>query len=319
MVGNGYHLADSSFGQEGQSTQQHTTLALDGSSQTETSGSLLEFADLNQTAILSVEGESYPNTTHRRSVVWIKPWHQWLVWDDISTFDNRTHSLQLRWYVRGEVSSEQDGEWIFSRSTGNPRYLSVSMFPPGQANFKEVERHYKSEAWVSDAVGVEMQAASREPLSRLVTAITSDTDIPSVTRVDEKEGTILTSVLDQLTWEWVVPSQAGATQIGSYSVDGTTGCLRRDGTELRGYCLFHGTDLKAGTQDLVRSSVALDLEADLDSSRVTLSVPSGADLSFYWAAPVTSVKIDTTSIQFLQQESLLQLAVPAGNFVLALE
>jgi hypothetical protein len=312
MVGNGYH-------ENGQSTVQHSTISFGGLSQTETGGSLLDLADLDQTGLISVEGHPYPDSTHTRTVAWIKPWHQWLVWDDARVFDARVRSLQLRWFILGTWADQQDNVWTFSRSKGNPTSLTVAMYPAGPAQYKKVERHYDWEEWVSNAVGVEMDTPVKQSSARLITALTSAKNVPVVSREDEGQGTVLTSTLDQAAWQWIIPSQKGAAEIGPYSTDGIAGCLHQNGNELQGYCLLHGKDLTGHAQDFVKSSVPLDFEADLENSQVTINVPSDASVSFYWPNAVTSIKNGTTPIQFLQQQPDIQLTLTAGKYVLKLQ
>jgi hypothetical protein len=319
MVGNGYHLPSFVGGQEGQSTWQHSTLAMDGASQTQTDGTLLDFADLDQTGLISVEGHPYPNTAHTRTVAWIKAWHQWLVWDDFNIFDSKSHSLQLRWYVRGDWAHESDNIWTFSRSSGDPGFLTVAMYPAGQAAYKQVERHYYVEQWVSDAVGVELDATAIKPLTRLISALTSAEKIPTTNRVDEEKGTLLRSVLDQTTWEWLVPSKSGEVAIGSYSLDGIAGCLHLLDNQIQGYCLFHGAHLAKDTQELVKASGPLDVEVDLQNSSINIDVASETDVAFYWPTQIGGIKNGTSQVPFQQQQSFVQLTLTAGKYILTVQ
>lgn len=319
MVGNGYHGKEF-FGQEGQSTWQHTTLAMDNISQAATGGTLQAFADLDQTGIISVKGTPYPNMIHTRSVLWIKPWHQWLVLDDARILDGKPHSLQLRWYVRGNVENNQDNVWQFSRESGSPKTLTISMYPQGQASYKKAERHYAWEEWVNDAVGVEMDTTTSGDLTRLVSSLNSAVSVPIVERSDEKQGTLLQSTLESASWEWIIPyPKTQPASIGPYTVNGQAGCVRLANQSMQGYCLMQGTDLASATQTLVQSPAPLSLEANIENGSITIEVDSETTLAFYWPIPISQILDGSQSVSYQVNQGLIQVMLLSGRHVLTIK
>jgi hypothetical protein len=312
IVGNGYH-------ESAHRTTANSTLSFGGYDQTATGGALLDFADLSQIGLMRVEGHTYPDSTHTRTLAWIKTWHQWLVWDDAMVFDKRTRDLQLNWFVRGKFGSNKDNVWYFSRAAGSPLVLSVAMYPPEGAEYKKIERHFDWEEWIGDAVGVEMDVPVKNPSIRLVTAITSAKDVPVVSRADEAGGTILTSTLNDETWQWAIPFQKGKVQIGEQTVDGSAGCHHRKNNVLQGYCLYGGSSLAVGADGLVLSSAPIDVEADVAASQVVVVVASRTDISFFWPDAVNTIQNGTTPILFEQQAHTISLSLAPGKYILRLQ
>lgn len=318
MVGNGYHLLSFNMGAEGQSTRQHNTITMDNRSQQNIGGELRGFADLGQVGVASVQGQPYSFADFQRTLIWIKDWHQWLVVDDVGICDGKSHSAQLRWYVRanapGIQSPAQPNSWKFTRSTGTPDSLDITMLPPKEAAYSAVSRQYPWEQWISDAHGVEMELPGVTGSARIVTALTSADSVPEVTRSDEPGDTHVVSALGDEQWAWFLPVPGKNTAgLADASVTGLAGCLHLQRTELRGYCLLNGTSLLYKGQPLVKSTSPAYVEVDLGNRTVTTQTDAGTIIAFYWPGTVTSLLMDGSAIPFSEENGLIRVDLSAGH------
>jgi hypothetical protein len=317
IVGNGYHLKGWA-GHPGAPTDQHSTLGLDNRDQTETGGVLLAFADLDQTGIAAVIGRPYSNMQHVRKVLWNKSWHQWIVVDDAVVSDEERHDLQLRWYVRGGYRQWSDELWSFDRGEDDS-LLTVQMLPERSAIYSKIERHYSGEEWISDAVGVQMDAVYRGGPTRLVTSLTSSVSgaaSPKVTRSEPNGATQIDSELGRLTWTWILPEPfRNNVDMGENRLVGIAGCAIREYGQLLGYCLMNGESLVMDGKTLADSASSLYLEADFTETKLFIQSEAAGDVTFYWPGEVTTI-LEGDSLQpFSVNDGLVSITLTAGGHV----
>jgi hypothetical protein len=320
MVGNGYHLAGESQ-PAGERTDQHSTLALDETSQSRTSGESTAFADVGNVGIASVSSQSYPALRHGRTILWTEPLHEWLVVDDAVT-DAWAHTLQLRWYVRGEVASSEGGDWAFRRSD-RAETLWIRILPPSPAIYRGIERHYNWEQWVSDAQGVRMDLPTAGSPVRIVTLLAvsgSPEPLPSIERIDDAGGTLV--VLDHpdqgITWQWVLPfNREPETTVVDFRILGNAGCRVERSGSLEEYCLLNGTELAYQGRPLVESTASLCVEADLSEGKIAVDSPQGAELSLFWPMDVRTVREGEAAVPFELTDGVLRVHLEPGRHVLS--
>ncbi|MBI3159101.1 MAG: NPCBM/NEW2 domain-containing protein [Chloroflexi bacterium] len=321
IVGNGYFFPGQDY-QAGHPTDQHSTLGLDYRNQGTPGGTSLAFADLGNTGITAVTHLSYPGLLHTRTILWIKPWHQWLVVDEAELLNSGQHSLQLRWYVRGDVDSRQDNAWVFSRAANLDR-LHVTLLPGLEATYTKIERQYPYIEWIVDAVGVLMDLEYPGKPIRLVSSLTSvagDGDGPAVTRLDEDGGTRITGVRGDENWEWLFhQTGAASSNVGGYEFEGLAACANSRSGTLNGYCLMDGTTLSSAGTLWVLSDLPVYLEADFAAQLVTLRALEPVTVTFIWNQPVQGIRLDGEAIQFDQDAEWTTVSVPAGQHVLTIE
>ncbi len=312
LVGNGYHHFEAS-----RQTPQHSTLGLGSESQVFTGGQVLAFADLEDAAVASVTSDSYPNLQHTRTVLWVEPWHAWLVVDDAGQVgSDPLPSLNLRWYVRGSVLSTEAGSWEFARSRDHRR-LSIQMLPGAPAEYSTIRRSYDFEDWITRAVGVEMAIAEPAPASRLVTLLVSHesgTPPPLLERWDSSSATLARLSQQDETWDWLLgPPQAGVASVGGYVLSGFAGCAVREGGELAGYCLFSGTGLSDGLRPLIEAQESLSVEVDLRQGTITSEAAVPTVIRLYFPTVAATIRGPGLSrIAFTQEGDTLTLVLPAG-------
>ena len=280
LVGNGYHIPDD------MPTDQHSTLSLDHSNQTYTSGTVLAFADIGQTAMASVTSRSYPNLQHTRTILWAKPWHHWIVVDDATLISSAgAHTLQLRWYVKGFHVRREDNLWKF-RGGYNDRRFAIDMFTSTAAEYSPISRS-------DNAVGVEMEVDFKVSPLRLVTSLTSFLqydELPEVTRTDYQQGTTIKSQLNGETWIWLLPiASAKEGQIGDSFVAGRAGCVRITEAGVQGYCLFSGKTLQHKGDTLVKAEKDLSVDVDLAEGKIYVDSPIATNLALRWPQPVSTI------------------------------
>jgi hypothetical protein len=308
LVGNGYNTT-------GRPSDQHSTLAMDNSDQTNTGGELVAFADLGSTGIAAVTSSSYPNLQHTRLVLWNEPWSQWIVVDD-AVGDMNQHTLQQRWYVRGGLIQKNDNVWIFSHES-NDFSLTIQMSPGGSATFSEISRHYDWEQWVSDANGVRMDVTYPGKPVRLITsfstALQGDT-VPVITRTDGLKGTQIDSRLQDTTWTWVLPDIVDTDgAIGNFALSGTAGCIWRNSADLSGYCLFNGASLSADGLLLAESSTPLSLEVDFEGNRIFVDGSIEETLTIYWPTTIKSIADQSGhSVEYKLENNQLTFLIGSG-------
>jgi hypothetical protein len=312
LVGNGYHIPSA------KPTDQHSTLGLDHADQTYTGGEVLAFADLGRTGIAAISSQSYSTLRHIRTLLWNQTWAQWIVVDD-AIGDANPHTLQQRWYVRGDVVNQDGGTWIFNHPA-NSDQLAIQMLPGIPASYAMISRHYDSESWVSDANGVRMDVGYPRTPVRLVTSLavtSSGGEVITVTRQDESGGTLINSWQGNLLWVWVLPPiQAQDAEIAGISLRGAAGCLASRGDIRSGFCLFNGDQLSLAGQVLVDSTVPVSVDASFQDSVLVVEAPETARLKFYWPSPVASLVSDQGSLTYLEQDGLIVVELSAGHHVI---
>ncbi|MBI4730980.1 MAG: hypothetical protein HY781_02435 [Chloroflexi bacterium] len=312
LVGNGYNIP------AGRPTNQHSTLAMDNSNQTNTGGELIAFADLGSTGIAAVTSRSYANLQHTRLVLWNEPWAQWIVIDD-AVSDMYQHTLQQYWYVRGQNLLTNENIWTFGQD-GERYSLTIEMEPGIPAIYSSISREYDWETWVSNAIGVRMDVTYPGRPVRLVTSLSvtpqGDTS-PTITRTDSLEGTQIDSQAEETTWTWILPpigSPGGTT--ANYVLSGTAGCTAHQGEILLGYCLMNGTNLGYLDQVLVVSSESIYVETDFASGNLFLSAQEETIITFYWPRSVTNISDSGSALDFSSDNGLVTTRIAAGQHIL---
>jgi hypothetical protein len=314
IVDNGYFLPQWSK-QTGFPTDQHATLSLDNRSQERPGGELLAYADLGTTAIASVTAPSYAVLQHTRTVLWIKPWHQWIVVDDAALKDTARHSLQVRWYARGFVMASNENTWRFGRNV-NTDTLEVNMLPGLPATYTRIERHYPWDQWIVDAVGVKMDVTYRGKTTRLVASLASlgaGEQAPQVTRVDGEDLTRIESRRGDTTYTWLLPTGASTG-----TLNGQAGCLVEQAGLMTGYCLMNGTSLVRDGQNLLVSSTAGYVEADLAGGTVYVESNDQNEVTFFWPDAVTTITELGTPLAFSSTGNLYTVQINPGRHVLTI-
>jgi len=308
LVGNGYQIPT------GRSTSQHSTVALDDESQTFTGGTPIAFADFLNVGLMGVSSPSYPNFNHTRLVLWIKPLDQWIVIDDILG-DASSHSLQQRWYVRGQLVNSSSTGWVYAQNANDYTLLIKSLSDP-EASFTQIKRNYDFEPWVSNAVGMRVIVPYIGKPVRMVTslAVVSPTGtMPVPTRQDGDGGTIIDIQAGDTVWKWFLPDPGlnSASEV-DFSLNGVTGCVLERGGSLVTYCLVNGSDLSYKDRVLADGNTPFYLEADLDAGQVRLSLPAAMDVAFYWPSSIQSIMENGKKVDFSFDGGMVTLSLPAG-------
>jgi hypothetical protein len=310
LVGNGYEL------KVDEPTNQHSTLSFDDLNQTNTGGKAVAFADLGQTGIAAVRAQSYSNLEHTRSLLWIKHWGQWIVVDD-AVSDPKIHTLQLRWYVRGDYQNTDNNLWTFTRKADVNTLLSIQMLPERTAKYTKISRQYDLESFVSDAVGVEMETSYPGKPVRLVSALTvstNDTGAPTVTRKDSASATSIASAQNGERWLWMLTkSEYDKGTVLSDSLTGFAACTHYKAKILQGYCLMNGSRYSSEGFNLIASNHPVYLEADFLAGEVQIEATIKSTITFYWPEKATAIMDSNAPVDFLQGGSLINLTVSPGQ------
>lgn len=250
----------------------------------------------------------------------MKPLHWWLVVDDAIAGTGR-HTLQLRWYVRGQVVSSDNGLWSFRRPNNIDR-LWITLLPSVPSTYSPISRAYDEEKEVNDAVGVEMEVPYSGRAIRLASLFSpgdSRSSVPSLQRTDFPDGTLFLISSPSQSWEWVIPTRLeDRSTIAEYGVLGQSACIVRDRELLQEFCLLNGTTLSLEDRSLVQSSVPIYLEANLDSQRIFVEATSDLELRLYWPWPPGSVTDSGLPLGFEYSEETISIRLDAGEHTLAL-
>lgn len=320
LTGNGYHLGQEYDGSA--HTASSSTLTLDNGRQTSIGGELLAFVPLNNTGYMAVAAKSYPGLSHTRTVLWNQAGHHWIVVDDAALQAFAGHSLQVRWYVRGQAAAHDEiGNWTFTR-TGYPGYLAIQMPSALPVIYSPLNRTYTD--WKQgDADGVELQVSPISNMTRIVSVISYLPDQPAsllpITRDDTGQGLLISAQPgDKFSaWDWLLASPgANVVEKSDYSLKGNAGCIWRSSSVLAGYCLFTGTSLNADGHLLVESSALLSLEADFGINLITVDSPSATTIQLYWPEPINAITEAGKKLQFQQKDNVLTIQLQAGKHIL---
>jgi hypothetical protein len=321
LMGNGYHLGPEYDGSV--NTTSTSTLTLDNARQTTIGGELLAYTRLGGTGLMAVTSPSYTDFTHTRTVLWDQTWHQWIIVDDaIMNGSPVGHSLQVRWYVRGNAANQPaNGNWTFTRPD-YPGILSIQMSSILTAKFSPISRGYTDDQ-EGNANGVEMIVAPQAQLTRLVSVLTysasQQTSYPTLSRDDSGQGLLVTTqpAADSPLWNWLLPEPGQSeTASGGYTMSGAAGCAWKQAGTLSGYCLYAGTSLDQGGTALVRSDQGISVEADLAGGRISVDAPVDSSLTLYWPTAVTSVSVNGSALAFTMAGSQLSITIPVGQHTL---
>jgi hypothetical protein len=324
LVGNGYHLGaqyNTSI-----NTTSSSTLTLDNSQQTTIGGKLIAFEPLGQTGYMAVTSPSYSILTHTRHVLWNQTWHQWIVVDDASMNSSPSgHTIQVRWFVRGqEVSHDNQGQWTYTR-TGYPGFLTIQLPSPFKATYSAISRSFTLFTGLGDAVGVKMEVSPTSADTRLVSLLTytsgKPASYPSLSRDDSGQGLLVTTQPESNspTWDWLLPSP-GKTEAdsGGYSLTGAAGCAWMQSGFLSGYCLYSGSAFNQGDTTLVKSDQAVSVETDLEHNTIKLDAPTNTLLELYWPAPVSKTSMDGSPLTYSLNNNQLSIQVPMGEHTIVI-
>lgn len=319
IVGNGYHFSSES--QAGQPTDQHSTLALDFRDQENIGGELLAFADLFQAGISSVTARSYDSMRHTRTVLWMKPFHHWLVVDDANVDGRGNHTLQLRWYVRGNGREISPGMWNFTRS--GPGKLTIQVLTDLSTEFSAISRKYDWEEWINNANGLMANMIYSNKPVRIISSLNPDLadDPPStVVRTDSDQGTEILVQRADMEWLWILPIQfADVGVVGESQIEGNSGCEIRGNGELQGYCLMLGKSLVMRGQPLVTADAPVYVEVDFMDGMIVVESDSNVLVTLYVPFDVKFILENGSQVQFESADSLITIQVSAGRHILNLQ
>lgn len=309
MVSNGY------MGASGNPTDQHNTVSLDGRNHTSTGGQIVAFADLIYTGMASVEGTPYKNLLQTRTLLWLKPWSQWVVVDDLEATDAQQHTLETRWYVRANTDLQETRNWSFQRNNDG-YHLWVQFLPQLPAAYRAIQRQTAWEKWVNDAEGVEqIVTTSLWPL-RLVSVVTSGKapDMPVVERVEEDSTTLIRSHRDSgelwEEWWWLMPKDPDGT---NQAVTGVAACLHWSGTQMQGYCLAQGTNLTWDGIQLLLTEQPVSVEISFVDGQMVMDTIHPAEVTVYWPLPITSVSEAGILVPYAKDGDSLTLFISKGR------
>jgi hypothetical protein len=295
---------------------------LDGTNQTQRGGILSSFADLGNVGIASASLESYSNMLHQRSILWVKPWHQWIVVDDAKITDGKRHQLEVNWYVRGSVENNIDSVWQFSRIQ-NDDLLTIEFLPNTTAKYMEIRRQYSYEDYIVNATGAQMSVISLSKPVKLISSLTSspsNNQIPKVTRMDSNSGTMITSQRDRVNWIWILPSSfSNSGVVSDYEITGTAGCILNKSNLLQTYCLMNGTSLSQAGITFVSSDQPIYLETSIENKKIIVEATADSLIRLYWPSNITKVLENGVSFPFSYNGTMLTVNLSVGRHALTIQ
>jgi hypothetical protein len=329
MLENGYRGRTDEEYWSAVSTPHHSTLTLDGASQTDMRATRTFFAAPGEVAMVSATAHTYPALSHTRTVLWSEPWHQWVVIDDAALYPpSAGHSLQLRWYVsipdsrhplHVDHSDQPDPDtWVFTRTWGTPGTLSINLLPALPASYAPIERLY-IDPWEGRASGVEIEVAPMTWPVRLVSVLTStltgNAPVSSVLRTDAPTGTLVSTLRSDAQWDWVLPRASSThADIGPFLVNGHAACLESSGTDVASYCLLGGTTLSYAGVALVSSATPLSANVRIADSLVHVDAPADLVVRLFWPTEVVEVTDDLgRPVEFTLSGNALSLHAEEGG------
>jgi hypothetical protein len=295
---------------------------MDGRDQTRTGGDLVAFADLDQYGGLSVRGHSYPDLLHTRTVLWLKPWGEWLVVDDADLTNAPAHTLQLRWYVRGTLDLQKGDRWSYVRN-GNNNRLHIQLLLDRTAAYENISRSYNWEEWINDAVGVQAEVAHPKGDVRLVTSLYSGgaLDPPhALVRRDQHGSTWVELTRGETRIACLLPPVSMIRgEFDASALSGTAGCVVTDDETPSAYWLLGATRFALDGRTVVDASTPISLEARFDAHSITVEAPGETEISFYWPTPVVALLEDGAPVEFSQSGDMVRMHLTAGRHVISAE
>lgn len=316
MVGNGYNIPAA------KPTNQHSTLSFDNFSQNNSAGESLVFSStLPDLKAAVVTGTPFTQMKHSRSMLWLPDEHTWLIIDDIEA-NKKTHTLQLRWYVRGFTYKHNENQWIYKR-VQNPDLLTITMFPQTEAQYSQINRNYDMEEWVSNAMGVEMDTSYGGVPTRLVTAVTSTSGstAPALTREDFSGGTKIAFVSSNISYDCYLPL-IGYETISSetISLQGIAACASGVYPEITRVLLIEGTSIAIQNITFFKSEIPASIEINYPDKMITIeSTKNVESLEVYWPQPVSSINENGIGIPFAQNGNTIIFSLSEGVHTLQIQ
>jgi hypothetical protein len=325
LVDNGYQLDNGGYMGEQYyrsiRTVEHSTLNLDHNNQTFTGGSALIFSDLYNSAMASVQSESYADMQHTRTVLWAKPWHQWIVLDD-AAISGINHTLQLNWFVKTEPGSVSGNRWIFQRDSDQ---LVIDLLPGQTANIFSTSRYYDS-FWDGRANGVALEIMPAQSWTRLASILTSRLSpiigtYPEVSRSDSSTETHISIVYNNQTWDWIVSNTlAGDSSIGNLSLAGAAGCRLSASGATISYCLYKGSSLLYETGSMIISDYPISVDASLQQGILVTDGVYATNLQLYWPNPINSIYDETGRlVNYERAGNMILLTIQPGRHSFTLQ
>jgi hypothetical protein len=300
-------------------TDNHSTLSLDGTNQTQLGGDLVVFADLNQVGIAGATSHPYNNMQHTRIALWNKTWHQWIVVDDASVTDEKPHTLQQRWYVRGTPISMKENIWQFSRRA-NSDTLEITLLPNLPAKYTAISRAYNIDTQIASAKGVQMDVSYPGHPLRLISSMrstTSNEQSPTIVRTDSNSGTMISSQLDGTEWIWILSNPFNNSgNISGYEIEGTAGCIINKNNLLQDYCLMNGKSLSKSGVTFVASDQPINLEANTENKTIIIEVIKDSQINLYWPSKVIEILENNMSIPYNFNNNTLTINLLSGRHIL---
>jgi hypothetical protein len=321
MLDNGYQLDGATFmgaqHERSISTLEHSTLTLDGLNQTFTGGTATFYATLEDTAFVSVRSKSYPNLTHRRTILWAEPWHQWLVIDDAGDSAGGRHTLQQRWFIRENPSSHnEEGQWIFHRDSDA---LILNMFSDEVASYAEISRNYNAFPDGGSARGVEMFLVPSQWPVRLATVLTSQLsgmpEVDDISYSHTQDGSLINILREGVNWSWLSPNNfPGQAQNGEMQVNGQAGYSVNSQGHLQAYGLFGGTLLTTTGLHLVKTAIPISIEINIEEGWASILADNSTKVAFYWPFQVGRIEDESgNSLEFEVEANQLTLEITPGQ------
>jgi hypothetical protein len=308
IIDNGYPAATDEENERALSSMDHSTVTLDDSNHANTGGEVTTFSELGNTGFIRASLQTYPHLDWVRSVLWIEPLHQWVVYDQVQA--SGSHLLAQRWYVQGQPERRASLWWQFTQAENA---LDVRIFPSIEMQSEQISRNYflgDNLAYGSSDGFMASAFVDQWPV-QITTVLTTwqPLDLESlnvagggqVVRASFEAGVESVAYLSNSADAYlsVEPGTGFA---------GQTACSLWQNDRRTGYCLYQGTSLEEAGTLLVGAVVPVSVDMNILDRIVTLEAPAGETVRLYWPDPVRSVQDGNGGeVEFLWQDSILQL------------
>jgi hypothetical protein len=301
----------------------HSTTTVDNQNHIENHGEVEFYTALNQYAIVSAYAKTYPLMYQRRTVLWGKPWHQWLVIDELYPLDTLPHSYQQRWYVFADQVTGSGNHWAFSQD-GKQLFIDLVPTPTGgPVQFSQISRTYSGN-WIGNALGVMMESSYfYQPAALITTPQVGENQpgISNVSRQDNGDLMVVTSQREYEIWAWLYSNKPlWVSDINPYALKGLAGCVLTRSENLDSYCMFDGEQLSYQGQLLANASTAVSVDVSFSLSTISLDAPDSCLVSVYWPGQVSAILDESgSSLPFTYASGMLSFTAQAGTHTLIIQ